>query len=171
MHYIHVLLSNPNKDIISTDLYRLGNKLLPEEKINLGDDDHNLSLTEDDDIYPVLDPKYKKDLLDAKEKLELEIMVLHDAGGDSSDIRENEESLDIISKELSNSTRNGKSKNLNKSPLEKARQTISASIDRSYKNMRNKPDEMISLVRYLQSTIKRGKVFIYKDDEPVKWEL
>ena len=43
-------------------------------------------------------------------------MVLHDAGGDSSDIREKEESLDIINKELSNSTRNGKSKNLNKSP-------------------------------------------------------
>jgi hypothetical protein len=171
MHYIHVLLSNPNKDIISTDLYRLGNKLLPEENINLGDEDHNLSITEDDDIYPMLDLKYKKDLLDAKEKLELEITVLHDAGGDPSDIREKEESLDIINKELSNSTRNGKSKNLNKSPLDKARQTISASIDRSYKNMRNKPDEMISLVRYLQSTIKRGKVFIYKDDAPVKWEL
>jgi hypothetical protein len=137
MHYIHVLLSNPNKDIISTDLYRLGNKLLPEEKINLGDDDHNLSITEDDDIYPVLGPKYKKDLLAAKEKLELEITVLHDAGGDPSYISEKEECLDIINK---------------------ARQTISASIDRSYKNMRNKPDEMISLVGYLQSTIKRGMV-------------
>ncbi len=171
MHYIHVLLSNPNKAIISTELYRLGNKLFPEGKINLGDADNYLSITEDDDIYPVLDLKYKKDLLDAKEKLELEIMVLHDAGGDPSDIREKEESLDIISKELSNSTRNGKSKNLNKSPLDKARQTISASIDRSYKNMRNKPDEMISLVGYLQSTIKRGKVFIYKDDAPIKWEL
>jgi hypothetical protein len=88
----------------------------------------------------------------------LEITVLHDAGGDPSYISEKEECLDIINKELSNSTRNGKSKNLNKSPLDKARQTISASIDRSYKNMRNKPDEMISLVGYLQSTIKRGMV-------------
>ena len=101
----------------------------------------------------------------------MELIAVEDAGGDPSDILEKEAALDFIKKEFAKSTINSQSKNLIISQTEKARQTITKAIDRSYKNMRNSPNEMISLVSYLTNSIKRGKYFIYQDNEIIKWEL
>lgn len=68
MHYIHVLLSRPNKEILSTELYRLGNGLSSEKNSVLGDDNDYLSITEDDDQYPIFDNQYKNELLEKIKK-------------------------------------------------------------------------------------------------------
>ena len=178
LHYIHTLLNRPNKEIHSIELYRLGNaisleniffpsgkKLLPGKEINPGYDE-GLAISDIDDHYSKLDPSAKEEYRNRINELESKLEILKDAGGDSAEINELEKEREWILNELS-----GEQRNIIVPESERARQTITQAIKRAYKKMMESPHEMTGLVRYLSSTIKGGKLFIYQHDENIELEL
>jgi hypothetical protein len=178
LHYIHILLRHPNKEILSTELVQLVNYVVPEDTdfsgtrkdvsenvIQHGFDDE-LSITIGTDFYSKLDSEAVRSYKQRISEIEGELEILQDAGGDTAEMSELLNEKEQLSNELLNVGRN-----IIIPSIEKARQSVTQSISRSYKRIRQSPDEMIGLVGYLSSRIKCGIRFLYTHDPKITLDL